>query len=266
MALCAPWATDADLCSPCNDYAVDPSIMDEYLLSASEVLFQLSGQQFTGECEQTIRPCSRQGWNSFARTSDMLYASDLRPAIVCGCLDDDSCSCTSISQLRLPRSPVIAIDEVKVDGSVLATSAYRLDDNQYLVRLDGEKWPCCQDLLLADTESDTWSVSYTFGRPPPNIGVKAAAILACELYMACDPETFEGQCRLPRNVIQVARQGVTVLVQSSTELFSMRPGHPTKTGIWEIDMFLRAFNPYGVTAPVAVLSPDLPPIGRRVDT
>lgn len=266
MTICAPWVTEADLCTPCDDYDVDMARMDSALEAASDVLYQLSGQQFPGLCEQTIRPCTQQVWNSVWRESLSLnfpYRTFGYPA--CGCSDkEDKCGCRWMSYIELPNAPVAEVTEVKLDGVVLVEELdYDLSGNQ-LRRLNGKRWPCCQDFSLPDTEPDTWSVSYSYGREPPAIGVRAAAVLACELYMACNPEEFEGQCRLPRNAVQIARQGVTVLVQNAQDLFSSRRGQPTHFGIWEIDMFLRAHNPYGVSSRVTILSPDLPPTGRKV--
>lgn len=264
---CEPWATEADLCSPCDDYAIDSALMDEYLQAASEILYNLSAQQFPGLCDETIRPCTRRSYSS-------VWPEEHRPSTVllyrnyaaCGCRDEDSCSCSSMSSIRLPRSPVQDVTAVKVDGVTLTEGThYRLDDYGLLVRLDGENWPCCQDLALADSEPDTFSVTYTFGLEPPVIGRRAAAVLACELYMACNPESISGQCRLPRNVSQVARQGTTVVL-SAFEQFVPRRGRPVYFGIPEIDMFLAAFNPYGRTSKSIVLSPDLPGGSRKTGT
>lgn len=264
MPLCEPWASDADLCSPCNDYAFDSALMDDFFQMSSEVLYQLSGQQFPGTCEEVIRPCTRGAWNGIWRDAPLSHFPYRRWGLpVCGCPDDDSCSCTFMSKIALPHYPIISAT-VKLDGNTF--TAFRIDDQKYLVRTDGERWPCCQDLSLPATDEDTWEVSYDWGREVPVAGRRAAGILACELYMACNPEQFEGQCRLPRNIVQIARQGVTVLVSSTSELFTTRTGQPAKFGIWEIDMFLRAFNPYGLTAPTVIITPDEAPVGKRVDT
>lgn len=269
---CSTWATTADLCSPCDDYLIDAALMEDLLLTSSEILYELSAKQFPGECETTIRPCTRRSWDTiWAKTSIQFAPYRLFGAVACGCDSFDNCGCGNGDSLRLPQVPVSEVSQVKVDGEVLATDLYRVDDNQYLVRLndsDGTNpgWPCCQDLTLPDTADDTFSVTYTYGRNPPSLGVRAAAILACELYMACDSEAFENHCRLPRNIVQVARQGVTVLVNNAGDLFTNRYGQPTKFGIWEIDLFLRTYNPNGLMSRSIVLSPDLPPRGKRIDT
>ena len=97
---CTPWATIADLGSPCDDYTIDTSLLEDSLQIASDVLFHLSGQRFPGECEATIRPCGY-------RTPES-----------CGCLSSRTCACSAVSELHLP-GPVVSVDEVKIDGAVL---------------------------------------------------------------------------------------------------------------------------------------------------
>jgi hypothetical protein len=153
-----------------------------------------------------------------------------------------------------------AIDEVKIDGVVLDPSLYRIDDYRYLVKLpDAEgnydPFPCCQNIRLADTEADTFAVTFTYGTPPPTPGVLAAAQLACELALACSPETI-GKCRLPQRVTSIARQGITMAVLDPFDFLS-----DGKTGLYLVDLFLRTYNPNRLRRRAAVLSPD---VGRKV--
>lgn len=262
LSPCDAWATMADLCSPCDDYDF-PDIEDALDL-ASGLLYRWSGQRFPGVCTKTIRPCTR------AR-SEQRYVSDEATVVVCGCTSSDSCSCNSIPQIQLSSWPLLSVTEVKVDGSVLDSSRYRIDDHRWLVRLDDADgtnpgWPCCQDMLEPTTAEDTFSVSFTHGVEPPPEGVRAAAVLGCELALACSPETAS-KCRLPKRTTQVVRAGVTLSLIDPTELFQWKPGQgPPRTGLMEVDVFLSAYNPYGVSAPAAVHSPDIPPFGRRTST
>lgn len=250
------------MCGVCNDYALDAGLLDRSITAASETLYILSGSQFPGECTVTIRPCSSlysSGWQhrdyyEFSNNSIRTYGS-------CHCGSWESCSCPPLSELRLPHDNVVSITQVKVDGAVLATSLYRLDPPNLLVSR-GDPFKCCQDIELADTQLDTWSVTYVHGLLPPTLGVTAAAILACEFYMACEPEAFPGECRLPSNVISVARQGVTV-AKLVGELFTVRRG-PVRFGIPEVDLFLATYAPFG--PPSIIVSPDDPPVARIVGT
>lgn len=259
MSLCESWALIGDLCAPCSidAYALDSATLEDKLLAASETLYILSDSQFPGECEVTIRPCSSRASYSWQQHDYLSFAgNNVTTWGSCSCRDSDSCSCPPLSEIRLPHDNVTEVSEVKVDGAVLASSLYRLDPPNLLVSLD-EPWGCCQDMSLADTEEDTWSITYTHGLAPPTLGVTAAAILACEFYMACDPEAFEGQCRLPSNVVTIARQGVTIS-KLVGELFVARPGQQVRFGIPEIDLFLAVFGNAGSI----IVSPDDPPVAR----
>lgn len=228
---CTPWATEADLCSPCADYGNVAVLAGDFLQAASDVLFELSGRQFNGGCEVTIRPERR----CVHLERSVSLPAGRRSAAAGGC------GCPSW-RVDLPDYPVSAIGEVKVDGVVLDPARYRLDGNRQLIRLadaDGTNpgWPAGQRIDLATTEIDTWSITYTWGREPPPMGVKAAAVLACELALSCDPETAS-QCRLPKNATSVSREGVSIVLSPSD--FLDKDG---KTGLYEVDLFLRAVNP-----------------------
>jgi len=218
---CSPWATVADVGSPCDDYEFDQVLLDDALQIASDVLFDLTGRRWPGECTSTIRPCGYRRPDS------------------CGCLSSRTCGCRRLSELELPGT-VVSVDEVKIDGQVLPEARYRVDDWRWLVYLpesdtaDRQGWPCCQRLDLADTEDDTWSVTYTHGTNPPAGGVRAAAVLGCQLALAFQPETI-GACRLPKNVTNVARQGITIALRDPSALFS--EGH---TGIQEVDLWVQS--------------------------
>jgi hypothetical protein len=138
--------------------------------------------------------------------------------------------------VRLP-GPIESITEVRVDGAVLVTGAYRLDGHDLLVRLDGGAWPRCNDLAQDDTHVGTWSVTAVMGRPVPTIGQLALGELACEFLKALGGE----DCRLPRHITQLARQGVTISFPSFTE--NLGKG---LLGLYLTDIFIRSVNPLGL--------------------
>ncbi len=253
---CSPWATEADLCSPCNDYGGLSPAAGEMLQAASDVLFELSGGQFPGLCTRTVRPCARRSGQS--------DPPDWRPGWgVCGCAD--GCECDPHWAVELGAFPVVSVQAVKIDGVTLASSAYRVDDYRRLVRIgtvDGgnEGWPSYQRLDLPDSAVGTWSVRFTWGRPAPAAGVRAAAVLACEMAMACDPDNV-GNCRLPKRVQTVVREGVTVVLQPAA--FVDASGN---TGLWEVDTFLAAYNPARARRPATVWHAGMARAPRRVGT
>lgn len=234
---CAPWATSGDVCAPCVDNDDVSAVIDDQLQVASDILFLLSGRRWPGVCSDTVRPCARPR-----------------------CHGSISCSCGGLSTVVLGPN-LVAVSQVKVDGEVLSDALYRVDTaHDELVRLpdaNGSRvsWPCCQRLDLADTEDDTFSVTYTYGAEPPVGGVKAAAELACELALSCTG----GTCRLPKRVQTVTRQGVTVALIDSLDLFERG-----MTGLPSVDLWLKSVNPNGLSRRAKVLSPDTMQPNRRI--
>ena len=219
--VCEPWATVADVGSPCDDYAFDVTLLEDSLLIASTALYHLTGRQWPGQCSTTIRPCGYRKPDS------------------CGCLSSASCGGRRLSELRV-SGVVASVEQVKIDGVVLDPARYRVDDHRWLVYLpesdDAERqgWPCCQRLDRADTEEDTWSITYTHGQDPPAGGVRAAAQLGCQLSLAFQPETVN-QCRLPKNTVNVARQGITVALRDPSALFA-----DGATGLNDVDLWINS--------------------------
>lgn len=230
-AVCTPWAVRDDLCSPCVGPELDPDELDEKLQAASDLLFAMSGRQFNGGgCTDTVRP-----------------------------IFPDSCG---HAEVMLPYYPVTAITSVKVRDrsdeaiTTLQATDYRLDNKRVLVRLEGSDgtrklWPH-QDLYQNESgDGRFFEVTYTYGVAPPQLGVNAAATLACEMYLACDSSAAD-KCRLPNKVQSIVRQGVSMELidpnQFLTEDF---------TGIYEVDSFLKAYNPKKLRRSASVWSPDL---------
>lgn len=230
--ICTPWADSSDVCSPCDDYEFDPTLLDDGLQVASQILFDLTGRQWPGVCTETVRPC---GYGSPAPWSMLGHGW-------CGCRSSRTCGCRHLSELQLPNHPVIEVTEVKIDGAVVDAARYRVDDYRWLVYLpesdsaERQTWPCCQRADLADTEDDTWSVTYTYGQEPPLGGVKAAAALGCQLALGWQPETIN-ECRLPKRVTSLSRQGITMALIDPLSLFA-----DGLTGLPEVDLWVQSIR------------------------
>ncbi|MBP5870839.1 hypothetical protein F3K24_27700 [Streptomyces sp. LBUM 1485] len=221
----------------------------------------MTGQRF-GLCEVTLRPCRRDcGDGSFFDDFGPPWTggSYPQPALIggqwfnltCGSCHG-GCSCSSVSEVLLP-APVLRIVEVKIDGTPLVTGAYRVDNNRLLVRTDGGDWPRCNDLSLADTEVDTWSVTAVYGEELPDGAALAMGQLACEIAKAADG----GDCKLPAGLQQLVRQGVTISYPDVGELF--RQG---RTGLYLVDMFVTTWNPNRLRTRSRVYSVDRPSVRR----
>jgi len=162
--VCYPDSTDW----ACADEAwlaeLDPEVKTRAEMLAWSTLASLSGYQFS-TCPVTVRPCAAGCLpaGTYFTSPTMLAAgtyagvrptgrSGFTPHINgsgqwvngCGCARDD-CSCTALCEVILP-GPVGAVTEVLLDGAVLDSSAYRIDNGNRLVRTDGGCWPACQDM------------------------------------------------------------------------------------------------------------------------
>lgn len=232
---------------------------------AAEYLWNFTGRSF-GLCSVVLRPCradcaalmpetfwGRGPWVPYPNGAvwGPVLVGGQWYNLTCGNCGGDACSCTTTHAIALP-GPVNSVEEVLIDGTALATSAYRVDDARWLVRLDGDRWPPCQDMNAAPSEADTWQVSYTRGVPVPVGGQMAAGRLACEFAKAAcsDPS-----CALPQRVQTVTRQGVTVAVLDSFE--DVTKG---RTGIWTIDAWIASVT--SGPRPSRVYSVDVKPKGR----
>jgi hypothetical protein len=151
---------------------------------------------------------------------------------------------------------VSSIVEVKLNGTVMVTGTYRVDDHRLLVRTDGGTWPLCQDMASPDTADNTWAVTALYGQPVPVSGQFAVGELAAEFAKAC----VGAACALPSSVSQVARQGVTLDFSQFAEI--IKAG---LVGLRFCDLFISTFNPQHLQAAPQVYDVD-GPMFRRPNT
>lgn len=240
-----PWAGLGDLCSPCDDYALDPAKAEQCLQIASDVLYNLTGRQWPGECTETVRPCAQYGTGGSAWAPALVGGNMVPGGRVqatwgswgwCGCNRSRQCGCSTLSEVRLPGYPVTGITEVWLDGLLVDAGSYRLDDRRYLVWVgdsnDRAGWPCCQRMERDTDEDGTFAVAYTFGTGPPPGGVAACATLACDMLLACNPETL-GLCRIIAGATNVQRQGVGITLIDPLAIVQQGV-----TGLPEVDLWV----------------------------
>lgn len=247
---------------PCDTSELNPSITGSAVEVATEVVWALSGRQF-GFCNVKLRPCRRECFEvipdflnsvpwSGGFVSPALIGGEWFNLVCGGC--GDNCSCTDISEVKLP-APVSEILEVRIDNVVMPTGSYRLDNSQLVVLLN-DQWPHCNDLNKDDTEVGTYSITARYGQTIPEGGKWAVGELACELARGMGG----GDCRLPRNVTQLVRQGVTIQMPNITELFK-----EGLTGLYLTDLFIQTWNPSGLRRRSQVYNIDQPK-HRRTNT
>lgn len=218
---------------------------------AALVLWGATGRQF-GLCEVSVRPC---GMKRCQDGGAEFYGYDWSggtwmPYIFNGvwynCSCAGVCCCNPRCQIWLP-GPVDSIVEVTIGGVVVPETSYRVDDQQWLVRTDGECWPTCTD-MDSDDGAEVMIVTYRRGTPIPSALLVAAAILACEWGKAC----AGADCRLSGRVTSLARNGVQIDMVDPAELLA-----DGFTGIPEVDSIIRAINPYRVQQRLRIYAPEL---------
>lgn len=244
--------------------SLSPAVTGSALQAASELVWNLSGQRF-GLCTQVLRPCRREcqgmpwpyGDNVWPYTTPgMTYPLPVWwngqwLNLTCGSCSSD-CSCGTVEEVVLPGG-VSQILQVLIDGVELSPSAYRLDDNRIVVRIDGGTWPLCNNLAVNDDHVGTWSITAQWGEPLPEIGKLAVGQLACEFG-----KYLSGQdCQLPQAVTSLTRQGVSMQFGDLEE--SLKDG---RLGLQWVDMFLATYNPGGLRARSQVYDVDGPNFRR----
>lgn len=242
----------------CTNWAALPAEQQQRAITyATAVMWAATGRRF-GLCEVTTRPCGNDRRCGECGSWTVGYGGWMRPYILDGlwrnCLCACECTCKPHCQITLP-GPVDHITQVLIDGVILAPSSYRVDDNQYLVRTDGDCWPRCQDYNVDVPAEGTLQVTYGRGDPIPQAVLDAAAIIACEYGKLC----AGGDCRLPGRLTSIARQGVNATFTDIDTLLQRG-----LTGIPEVDQVIVAYNPYALKARPFFHSFDTSPRTRTV--
>jgi hypothetical protein len=152
----------------------------------------------------------------------------------------------ALTRVRLRGRKVIEIHNLRdQDGEIIDPDTYYLADHSVVYGTPNAKW-----------SATNVEVTYTYGTPPPASGRAAARILATELV-----KLFAGDdtCALPQRVTSVARQGVSYTILDNQDFID-----ELKTGIYAVDLFLRAVNPDKARARSRVFSPDQPRARRII--
>lgn len=272
---CSSWINGDDVaaCGPDLGVGSDHWLLDDVAYMASYVLYELSGRQYPGVCQRTVRPC-QDGCTCFGMSSSLglpLYWTSAVGSLgywanECG----DRCGCGTISVVKLAGYPIREIVEVKIDGVVLpefdlvtGDRNWRLDERRNLVRMytpgtppQPNAWPACQSISLDDDQPGTFSVKYNWGMDVPALGQKAATQLAHQLYNACTGAT----CTLPGKVTKIVRQGITMeRIVPLADL--LRSG---ATGLALVDTFIATSNPTKMKRRPALWSPDVQQFARKL--
>ena len=254
---CTPWITGDDVADCCSVESSSGALFDLAAEQASSLLFELSGRIFSGECGPEDRAPSLprlllrlpgalarvRGRSLELRRRRVREPVRLLHGVLCSLAGE---------AVGLPGQGDHRGDGGRGGGG---PCLYTIWKSRYLSRLDDGHWPYGQNLTLADTEEGTFSISYTYGADPPELGMAAAAQLGCQLYTACDPDQqSSAECVLPTGVTRVTRQGITIeKLAFTTWAFTRgrfaRSGRAAgwNTGLPLVDAFLNTYNSNGLT-------------------
>jgi hypothetical protein len=248
--LCSPWATPGDVpdATKAKLGLEDDGAWTKPLMFASEVLWMLSGRQWSGQgCEETavLRSVAatpgRGDWpynRTWGSCSCWLTGSWMD-----GYLWPSSVflgvHIMSPVAVRLPRNKISAVTSVTINGEPFAD--WELERTGWLRRTDGLGWGVCDD---------STSVTYQFGAAPPMGAVTAVVQMAIEFAKALND--IKG-CKLPDRVTTVSREGVTMTVIDPQTFLNQG-----RTGLYLVDLWLGAVNPQSRPQQASIWSPDLP--------
>jgi hypothetical protein len=260
--LCGQWITADDLrptddCESCSGVTADtPSddVLNNQILAASEYLNAITGFQFPGICESTVRPCNGSEWGGIWAWAPIPFVlpEGVWPFWGAGCGCFGGCECCGPTAFSLGHIPVVSITEVKLDGVVLTEDVDYVVVGDLLARLNPDNptapayWPSCQNIAAPDDEEGTFSVTYAWGASPPALGFLAAADLACVLVKA---ECGDTACEPVQNMVRRTAGGTTIeLISPTGDIRTQLPN--------SVKMFVDAYGP-------AVPSMRQPPKLRR---
>lgn len=228
-----PYITPAELILCCKDAdgmeEDDPRILDA-IEDASTVIYYLTGRQFAGTCQTTVRP---------------------------GCLSGQcGCGCTPF-QVDLGHWPVTDLISVRYDGTVYTgsnlTDTFHVNDWHYLARNDGEsflngnQWAIGGSAEDNDDNGHVFEVTLAHGIKVPRLLTRAARALACNWISQCCGSA--APCKLPQRTTSVSRSGVSMDIASATDLLEKG-----RTGIYEVDLAIQVFNPSKLQSPSFIWS------------
>lgn len=220
------WPVDTQCLPEVKDESLAP-VLREAVDTAVAVLWAFTGRRF-GVCPAVVRPCPPQ------------------TAGVCAApLPEDNPVCDRTGSVLLP-GPVHEVTGFIVGGVEYAVDSLTVEGDR-VYRANGEPWPD-QNLTVPASSPGGWGISYLRGEPVPAGGGRCVALLAKEFFNACTG----GRCQLPRRVQNVSRQGVTVTAVDPADIYEAG-----STGLSEVDLWIKAWNPNRLQEPATAWSPDL---------
>lgn len=217
----------------------DSIYAQEAIESASYIMWLLSGRRYGGTRTTTETYCQNRYGGTWADTMGAPVLSQGEMYNLCG-----SCGrCAHTIKLR--GTPIINVTEVLLNGSAIALDEVEIIDRTQIAPLPTRCWGSCADV----------TITYSYGAVPPIAGVHAATALANQYVWAM---TDDDRCTLPQRVTSVSRQGVSWTLLDTQDFLEQG-----RTGIYSVDLFLKAVNPDKARMRPRVFSPDTPAARTR---
>ena len=231
------WVTPEEL-----DVDANSPYAYEACKTASYILWSFSGRKYHGIRTVTERyecPCS----SPLVSRTYLSTPSIVNGSIINSSNNSDACGCSgTVSgrhvRLRLRGTPVRSVQKVSRDGVEISKDYYKIVNGTTL-QLSGPVHDVCG-----------LEVTYSYGVVVPMAGRLAARKLASELSKGW---SGADDCALPDRVTSISRQGFSFTVLDKQDFLE-----EGRTGIYEVDLFLRASNPDKARKKSRVFSPDLP--------
>lgn len=229
-----------------GDYA-NTEFAQEAAETASYLMWAMSGRKYSGETTVTERyVCAKRAYRM--GMSSRLYGGILINGQVSNIPLNDFDNYAELvadglspeSRIRLRGKNVTKIHTVRNrTGMIIDQSSYYLVDHSVLQATAGVPWTPCNV-----------EVTYTYGSPIPAVGKMAARHLAIEFAKLW---SGDDDCALPQRVTSISRQGVSYTLLDSQDFIA-----ELRTGVYAVDLFLKATNPDGARRKSKVFSPDVP--------
>lgn len=251
----SPWSTHLDVVRNYQSVPVSDDDMDASCWIASDILYRFTGSRWPGICHvDKLRPQAR--WRQYDRPAwwQRVAALPLWRYGYCSCNRGKDFGCNALPEIALPHAPIHPDSVVVLLDGVRFTD-FTIRDDRWLIRTDTSGWPCCQRTELPDTEKDTWSVSYSYGRGPDAGGVRASATLGYELALA---DAGVDACRLPRRIRTLTRGGTSIGLLDPMTLFDS-----ALTGVTEVDLWTKSVEIGAKRRPATITVPGRSPRYRR---